>query len=92
MAHPDPYLPPDRWERCCDDERELLLAAAHLALADHRAARNRARVRRTRRMLARVLGWPYPARRRRVARLLASRARSAEGPPYRPADHRLTCR
>lgn len=64
----------DRWRRCCDDERELLLAAAERQLKRERLERRRDRSRRIRRLVAGVLGWPYPARPRRVARHIAAAA------------------
>jgi len=64
----------ERWRRCCDDERELMLAAAEREFANERLARRRDQTRRVRRVVARVLGWPYPARQRRVARHLAAAA------------------
>ncbi len=63
-----------RWRRCCDDERELMLAAAEREFANERIARRRDQTRRVRRTVARVLGWPYPARPRRLARHLAAAA------------------
>lgn len=62
-----------RRERCCDDERELLLAA-ELALGDERATRDRNRMRAARRLLGRRIGFPYPGRARRAARVLAAAA------------------
>lgn len=70
-----PDLPAERWNRCCDDERELLLAAARRALAEERAARGRRRMRVARRLIARRLGWPYPPRPRRLARLIGAAVR-----------------
>lgn len=73
MSHLDPLdILEHRWRRCCDDERDLMLAAAERELARERLERRRDRARRVRRMAAGVLGWPYPARPRRLARHIAA--------------------
>lgn len=73
MSRLDPLdIPDHRWRRCCDEERDLMLVAAERELARERLERRRDQARRVRRMVAGVLGWPYPARPRRVARHIAA--------------------
>lgn len=69
---PHDRLGDERRARCCDDERDLLLDAAWRGIAEERSLHRRDRARRVRRFLGALVGWPYAARRRRIARALTA--------------------